>query len=133
MKKIVGILILLASLSMAADQALIDQEITVERSDLKEFHFLVPNDPPNLEFRGEFKCSGGFNDDISVYVMTQQNYVRWFNQYDHKMEAKFNKQKEGKFTVAAKPGETYYFILYNFFSSVSNKKVKFKLKLVPQK
>ena len=109
---------------------LIDKEIEVPRGESKEFHFLVP-EGNKWQFDGSFKTSGGFNDDINLLVMNQQNYVRWYSHYDYDPALKIERKKEGKFTIDAEPGQTYYFVFDNFFSTVSNKKVKVKLELVP--
>lgn len=119
-------------------QVLFDGEIQVPRSDYKEVHFLVPEldedsgehtaDP--VEIRGRYEAIGGFNDDITMYIMDQQNYVRWFQQYKFRPELKIEKKKASDFHVTATRGETYYFVFYNFFSTVSNKKVRFKVEIV---
>lgn len=114
----------------AQDRILMDQELSVLRGDFKEVHFLVPDELANGEFQGEFKCTGGFNDDITFLALTQAAYVRWFSHYDSKPEVKLEKKKDGTFRFPAKPGETYYFVFDNFFSSVSNKKIKFTVKLL---
>jgi hypothetical protein len=131
MKNVILLLVFvcLSAAAFAEEKILSDQELTVLRSDFKEYHYLMPDGQANLELRGEFKCTGGFNDDVSVLVVNQENYVRWLSHYDFTAEAKFDKKKEGKFTVPAKHAETYYVVFDNFFSSVSNKKIKFKLKL----
>lgn len=113
-----------------AEKTLLDQEVTVLRGDFKEFHFLVPDDGRTYAFEGEFRCNGGFNDDITFLALTQPAYVRWFSHYDFRAEVKLEKKKEGTFRFEAGPGETYYFVFDNFFSSVSNKKIKFRVKLV---
>jgi hypothetical protein len=113
-------------------RVLIDKEIEVLRGDKTEFHFLV-RENEKMQFKGSFKTSGGFNDDINVFVLTQPNYVRWYSNYPCEYAFKINKRKEGRFQVDATPGETYYFVFENFFSTVSNKKVKVKLELVPAK
>lgn len=109
----------------AGEKVLFDQEVTVLRSDFKEVHFRVPDEAREpLEFFGRYKTSGGFNDDITFLALTQENYVRWFSQYDHEAIVKQEKKKEGEFRFSVQPGKTYYFVLYNFFSTVTNKKVK---------
>ena len=134
MKKILLLcLFLSASVFAASHKVLINQEIEVLRGDIKEFHFLVPEDAENVKFKGNFKSSGGFNDDINLYVFTQENYVRWYSKYRHKYELKRMKKTQDKFQLDAKPGETYYFVFENFFSTVSNKKIRVKLELVPKK
>jgi hypothetical protein len=113
-------------------RVLIDKEIEVPRNDTTEFHFLV-RESEKMQFKGSFKTSGGFNDDINLYVLTQQNYVKWYSKYPCDYALRINKKKEDRFTVDAIPGETYYFVFENFFSTVSNKKVKVKLELLPAK
>jgi hypothetical protein len=119
-------------LSYAGDKGkiLLDQEIEVLRSDFKAFHYLVPETPEKeYEFAVSFKAKGGFNDDIIFIVMTQENYVRWFSKYDFQAAVKTEKVTKSDFKVKAKQGETYYFVMDNFFSGVSNKKVKLKITL----
>lgn len=112
------------------EKTLLDQEVTVLRGDFKEFHFLVPDDGRAYSFEGDFRCNGGFNDDITFLAVTQPAYVRWFSHYDYKPELKLEKKKEGTFRFEARPGETYYFVFDNFFSSVSNKRIKVRVNLV---
>ena len=118
--------------STPEEQVLFDKEVTALRGDFKEMHFLVPDSHESWEFHGEFRSMGGMHDDITFRALDQSNYVRWFSHYGHKAEAQFEKKKNGKFTFVAKPGETYYFVFDNFFSSVSNKTIHFNLKLVPK-
>lgn len=114
------------------EKILLDQEVEVLRSDFKEFHFLVPETPgAGHEFRADFTAKGGFNDDIIFLVLTQENYVRWFSKYDFQAAVKTNKVTKGDYKVKAKPGETLYFVMDNFFSGVSNKKVKLKITMIP--
>ena len=128
---IVLFLVPLCSAEPPAEKRLVDQELTVLRGDFKEMHFLVPDAGPKMEFQGSFQCAGGFNDDITFLAMAQDAYVRWFSHYDYRAEVKMEKRKDGTFRFQAKPGETYYFVFDNFFSSVSNKKIRFRLKLAP--
>ncbi|HEY7159828.1 MAG TPA: hypothetical protein VH815_01150, partial [Acidobacteriota bacterium] len=125
MKILVVLCMLFSSWLLAEDatKVLLDQEVEVIRADFKEFHFLVPETAGNYRFSGRFKTKGGMNDDISFLVLTQANYVRWFSKYDFQAAVKKEKATEGSFNVEAKAGETYYFVLDNFFSSFSNKKV----------
>ena len=113
-------------------RVLIDKEIAVLRNDITKFHFLV-HENEKMQFKGSFRTSGGYNDDINLYVLTQQNYVRWYSKYDCEYALRINKKKDASFTVDALPEETYYFVFENFFSTISNKKVKFKLELIPAK
>jgi hypothetical protein len=115
-----------------AKRVLIDKEIEVLRADTTEFHFLV-RETEKMQFKGSFKTSGGFNDDINLFVLTQSNYVKWYSKYPCEYALRINKKKDGRFTIDAISGETYYFVFENFFSTVSNKKVKVKLELVPAK
>jgi len=118
-------------LAEGANKVLVDQEVEVIRADFKEFHFLVPEDNGHsYRFSGNFRTKGGMNDDISFLILTQQNYVRWFSKYDFQAAVKKEKATQGDFSIEAKPGETYYFVLDNFFSSFSNKKVTLKIEMV---
>jgi hypothetical protein len=108
-----------------------DSEVQVVRSDYKEVHFRVPEDATGkIEFQGSFSTVGGLNDDITFMVFDQENYVRWFNQWKYKALVKKEKVKEAEFRFDAEPGKTYYFVLNNFFSSVSGKKVKLQIKQI---
>ncbi|MCI0445694.1 emp24/gp25L/p24 family protein [bacterium] len=126
-------LFLMISLSLAADEprkrVLMDKEVEVPWSESKEFHFLVPDG--NWKFKGEFKTSGGMNDDINFLAMDQENYVRWYSHYNFSAVVKLERKKEEKFQFKAKSGQTYYFVFDNFFSTVSSKKIKLKIELVP--
>lgn len=134
MKKFLLVCMLFFVLSYGADakKTLVDQEVEVLRADFKEFHFLVPDGPSGqYEFQVSFITKGGFNDDIIFLVLNQQNYVRWYSKYDFKAAVQTQKITKSDFTVKAKSGETYYFVMDNFFSGVSNKKVKLKISLSP--
>jgi hypothetical protein len=132
MKSILVILLMLvASFVFAAEKVLIDSEVQVVRSDFKEVHFRIPEEATGkIEFQGSFSTIGGLNDDITFMVFDQENYVRWFNQWKYKALVKKEKVKEAEFHFDAEPGKTYYFVLNNFFSSVSGKKVKLQVKLI---
>lgn len=128
-------LILLCSVALAESQSriLIDQEVLVVRSDFKEFHFRVPEDVEgSWQMTGSYETSGGFKDDITLLAFDQQNYVRWFSHYKHQTLVKDERKMRGTFNFDVMPGETYYFVLYNFFSTVSNKKVKLHIELQPK-
>jgi hypothetical protein len=113
-------------------RSLMDQIVTVDRGDFKHFHFRIPDDEGTdpMRIRGSFKTSGGLNDDITFRSFTQENYVKWFSHYKHEELIALVKRKEGTFEFAVTPGETYYFVLDNFFSSVSKKKVQLKIELI---
>jgi emp24/gp25L/p24 family/GOLD len=127
----VALTIFIAQFAFAEERLLTDSELQVARSDYKEIHFRVPEEATGkVEFQGTFKTVGGLNDDITFMVFDQENYVRWFNQYRYKALVKREKIKEADFRFDAEPGKTYYFVLNNFFSSVSGKKVKLQIKLI---
>jgi hypothetical protein len=115
-----------------AEEVVIDKELTAIRGDYKEVHYLIPDKSEEMDVDGNFTCKGGFYDDINFLVLTKDQYVRWYSNYANKPILKFEKKKEGKFRFAAAPGETYYFVFDNFFSTVSNKQVKLLVKLVPR-
>jgi emp24/gp25L/p24 family/GOLD len=126
-------LILIISFSLYADgprkRVLMDKEVEVPYGGSKEVHFLVPDG--KWEFKGEFKTSGGMNDDINFLAMNQENYVRWYSHYNYTPAVKLERKMEGKFKFTAESGLTYYFVFDNFFSTVSNKKIKLKIELLP--
>ena len=126
-------LFFLFTLQAFADQTIIDRELTVIRADYKEVHYLIPDQTKPVKLQGNFTCRGGMNDDVSFLVLTKDQFVRWYSNYPHKALVDLEKKKEGKFEVDAVPGETYYFVFDNFFSSVSNKQVRLQVKLVPKK
>ena len=127
---LIWILLTLAPFA-AADETVIDKELTAIRGDYKEVHYLVPENSNPCDLQGSFKAKGGLNDDISFLVLPKDQYVRWYSNYPNKPIVKFEKKKEGKFRFATTPGETYYFVFDNFFSTVSNKQVKIQGKIVP--
>lgn len=125
--------VLIISLSLHADEprkrVLMDKEVEVPYGGSKEFHFLIPDG--KWKFKGEFKTSGGMNDDINFLAMNQENYVRWYSHYNYTSAVKLERKTEGKFKFNAESGQTYYFVFDNFFSTVSSKKIKLKIELVP--
>ncbi len=126
-------LVLIISFSLAADEpqkrVLMDKVVEVPWGESKEFHFLVPDG--NWKFNGEFKTSGGMNDDINFMAMNQENYVRWYSHYNFAAVVKLERKREEKFQFKAESGQTYYFVFDNFFSTVSTKKIKLKIEIVP--
>ena len=128
---LVILMITLAPFVFAGEKVLLDNEVQVVRSDFKEVHFRIPEEATGkIEFEGNFSTIGGLNDDITFMVFDQENYVRWFNQWKYKALVKKEKVKESDFRFDAQPGKTYYFVLNNFFSSVSGKRVKLQIKLI---
>ena len=126
------LLTLLLYSSVHAGEILIDKEFTVPRGDYKEIHYLIPEDQgKSFQLDGHFTCRGGFNDDVSFLVLTKDQFVLWYTGHRHKPLFKLEKKTEGKFSVSAKPGETYYFVFDNFFSTVSHKQVKLQVRLNP--
>ncbi len=119
------------ALQTGAD-TIIDRDLTVIRGDFKEVHYLIPPGAENAKLQGSFTAKGGFYDDINFFVFTKDQYVRWYSNYSNKPIFKLEKKKEGKFEVPVVVGETYYFVLDNFFSTVSNKQVKIQVQLVPR-
>jgi hypothetical protein len=116
-----------------APKTLLDQEVVVVRSDFKDFHFRVPEGlVGEWVIRGMYQTKGGFNDDITFLAFNQENYVRWFSHYKYEALVKDEKKTGGNFQFAVTPGDTYYFVLYNFFSTVSNKRVRLRIELVPK-
>lgn len=103
------------------------------RSDFKDFHFRVPDGlDGEWLIRGMYQTKGGLNDDITFLAFTQENYVRWFSHYKHEALVNDERKTSGNFQFPVTPGDTYYFVLYNFFSTVSNKRVRLKIELVPK-
>ena len=136
MKKAIFFLILcICPCVFAGPQArtLLDQSVVVVRSDSKDFHFRIPDElEGEWVIRGMYQTKGGFNDDITFLALTQENYVRWFSHYKFQAIVDDEKKKDGTFKFAVTPGGTYYFVLYNFFSTISNKHVKLKIELAPK-
>jgi hypothetical protein len=116
----------------AASETVIDRELTVIRGDFKEVHYLIPETVSRAKLKGSFTCKGGFYDDVNFFVFTKDQYVRWYSHYPHKSLFKLEKKKEGKFEISVAGGETYYLVFDNFFSTVSNKQVKLKVKLLSE-
>lgn len=112
---------------------IIDRELTVVRGDFKEVHYLIPRGTQKAVLQGSFTCKGGLNDDVSFLIFTKDQYVRWYSNYSNKPIFKLEKKKEGKFEFPAQAEETYYFVFDNFFSTVSNKQVKFQVNLETEK
>jgi len=131
---IILFIVLLWSLpAICGEKVLFDKQIDVARSDFREVHFRVPDDAGGkVEFSGKFNTMGGLNDDITFSAFDQQNYVNWFNQHKHRKLVHFEKTKRSEFRFEAQPGQTYYFVLNNFFSSVSGKKVDLQVKLLTE-
>jgi len=115
-------------------RSLMDQMVVVDRGDFKDFHFRIPEDEGTepLKIRGSFKTNGGLNDDVTFRAFTQENYVKWFSHYKHEELVMLVKRKEGTFEFVVTPGQTYYVVLDNFFSTVSKKKIQLKIELVSE-
>jgi hypothetical protein len=129
LQKSLLLLFVLAFLDQAGAGTIIDRELTVIRGDFKEVHYLIPKGTEKTLIKGSFTCKGGLNDDVSFFIFTKDQYVRWYSNYRNKPIFKLEKKKEGRFEFAAQPDETYYFVFDNFFSTVSNKQVKLQVKL----
>jgi hypothetical protein len=127
------VLLLTAAFCFAAQKSkiLLNEDLGVKRGTFKEVHFLIPQG--GKEIRGNFKTTGGMNDDVTFLAVSQENYVKWLSGYPYKALYEVEKKKEGKFVVPVKPEETYYFVMDNYFSSVSNKNVKLRLELMLEK
>jgi hypothetical protein len=84
----------------------------------------VPSGATSVNLRGNFTASGGFTNDVEVYVFSADEYVNWQNRHAAKSFYNSGKVTVGTFNInlPADAG-TYYIVFNNRFSLLTQRSV----------
>lgn len=74
------------------------------------------------DFALRFKATGGSGNDVEVYIMDADGFENWKNGHSASTYYNSGRKTVGSFDLKFGSG-TYYFIISNTFSTVSNKAV----------
>jgi len=88
------------------------------------FKLDVPSGATSVNLRGNFTASGGFTNDVEVYVLSADDYVNWQNRHAAKSFYSSGKVTVGTLNVnlPADAG-TYYVVFNNRFSLLTQRTV----------
>lgn len=98
--------------------------ITVGAGSFHYYKFVVPPTATQASVDGHFSATGGFGNDIQVFVVNEDSFVNFQN--GHASDAYFNSGKVTQNTInALLPGPgTYYLVCNNRFGLLAPKDVE---------
>lgn len=128
--RIILSLLLVFSFCLAQDapppqkgRLIVKNKFVVEPSSIAWVQFYIGRDELQANLRGRFRAQGGSGNDIEVFILDADGFENYSN--GHTVPTYYN---SGRVTVAnieaviQHPG-TYYLVMNNRFSAVSNKVV----------
>jgi len=83
----------------------------------------------NVTVTGNFSASGGTGNDIEVYIMNSTQYNSWYNGNQTSVYYDSGQVTASNISLSLPPGQSYYLIFDNSFSSISSKTVSGEIKL----
>ena len=105
-------------------------EITVAPLSYKAFYFSVPEGAIDAHVVGYFRASGGWGNDIKVYIMDDLAFTNWKNGHEVSYNYYSGQLTADDFNVPLTSGKTYYLVLDNQFSLISSKNVDIEATLI---
>jgi hypothetical protein len=90
---------------------------TVGAGSTNNSKFIVPAGAFNVTMTGHFSATGGFGNDIEVFILTEDEFVNWQN--GHPVKAFYNSGKVTQDTInltLPSDAATYYVVFSNKFS-----------------
>jgi hypothetical protein len=106
------------------EQNIADQAITVKADGYAYYKFVVPSTATNAWVDGHFSASGGFGNDIEVYLLDEDGFANWQN--DHQVTPYYNSGRltEGQIHASLPVAGWYYLVFNNNFSLITPKAVQ---------
>jgi len=112
---------------------LFDKSITIPAGNFYSGYFDIdPSHMLNPKVAGSFQASGGANNDIDAYIMSQAQYTNWLAGQRATGVYVSGRVTSATFKVAIIASGRYYLVFSNDFSIVSNKVVSAKVILTWQ-
>ncbi len=108
------------------EEVIISDTIEVEAGYYRYFKIYTPVNAENIRLKGNFRAYGGSGNDIIVLIMDETNFINWENGHEAYTLYNSGKVTVGEFNVPLLSGKTYYLVLDNSFSVLSNKGVEIK-------
>jgi predicted nucleic acid-binding Zn ribbon protein len=109
---------------MLRSETIANAAITVGAGSFNYYKFVVPATAAQASVDGHFSATGGFGNDIQVFVVNEDSFVNFQN--GHPSDAYFNSGKVTQNTInALLPGPgTYYLVCNNRFGLLAPKTVE---------
>ena len=109
---------------MLRTETIANSAITVSAGSFNYYKFVVPETATQASVDGHFSATGGFGNDIQVFVVNEDSFVNFQN--GHPSDAYFNSGKVTQNTInALLPGPgTYYLVCNNRFGLLAPKAVE---------
>jgi hypothetical protein len=109
---------------MLRTETIANTAMTVGAGSFNYYKFVVPATAAQASVDGHFSATGGFGNDIQVFVVNEDSFVNFQN--GHPSDAYFNSGKVTQNTInALLPGPgTYYLVCNNRFGLLAPKAVE---------
>jgi hypothetical protein len=109
---------------MLRTETIANTAMTVGPGSFNDYKFVVPATAAQASVDGHFSATGGFGNDIQVFVVNEDSFVNFQN--GHPSDAYFNSGKVTQNTInALLPGPgTYYLVCNNRFGLLAPKAVE---------
>lgn len=106
------------------EQQIVDQAFTVKADGYAYYKFAVPSDATNVGVEGNFSASGGFGNDIEVYLLDEDGFANWQNH--HAVTPYYNSGRltQGQIHASLAVAGSYYLVFNNNFSLITPKAVQ---------
>ena len=104
--------------------------IVVQPSQYMYYRVEVPQSSSKVRLEGRFTATGGSGNDVEIVLLDEDGFVNWKNH--HATPAYYNSRRVTQGTVSVNlpnDAKTYYLVVSNIFSVVSNKAVSGDIKL----
>jgi len=104
--------------------------IVVQPSQYMYYRVEVPQSSSNVRLEGHFTATGGSGNDVEIVLLDEDGFVNWKNR--HATPAYYNSRRVTQGTASVNlpnDAKTYYLVVSNIFSVVSNKAVSGDIKL----
>jgi hypothetical protein len=116
--------------SGAHAEAVAVKSFSVSGRSFSSYKFSVPDGAVNVSVGGQFKAAGGLDNDLQVYVLTDDALVTWRNGYAISPYYDSGKVSQASFHAALPPeAGTYYLVFSNNSSAKTSKTVQAEVSL----
>lgn len=106
------------------EQNIADQAITVKADGYAYYKFIVPSDATNVSVDGHFSASGGFGNDIEVYLLDEDGFANWQNRHPVTPYYNSGRLTQGQIHASLSVSGSYYLVFNNNFSLITPKAVQ---------
>lgn len=106
------------------EQNIADQAITVKADGYAYYKFVVPSDATNVSVDGHFSASGGFGNDIEVYLLDEDGFANWQNRHSATSYYNSGRLTQGQIHARLAVAGSYYLVFNNNFSLITPKAVQ---------